>query len=272
MRRTLTINLMRLTAMLMVAAVLNGCGGGSPGNPAPDPVNPVNPDKPDKPDKPDTPDNPSAKKYCKPGDNWKTVWVFNKDSDGISFYLDTNLEPADFTVSSTEKWCTAKVEATGTATLKTLVMLVEEYDPRDENGWYKFDPPRTATVHIKSGELFDKQITIAQNCMVSINTSLGDKSLKISAGGESVEVAVFTNCYSWTPTTQTNWLTVKRKDNSTLIVTSKRRPDTQTTARQGTVLLTNDADAGSSLTITVVETDPTISGEDYPYGEHSDWE
>lgn len=251
----------RLFLSAFLTVVLTGCSGGGGG--AGDPGDPGE----------QPPQNP-ADKYCTA--DMPNVWVFNRDASSTSFTLQTNLEAEDFNVTCSETWCTTQVQPTAKEDMKRLAVFVTEYDVRDANGIYVYDPPRTATLRIKGGGVFDRTITIAQNTNVIIstpllpNTGFGD-ILYLSAAGETQEVAVTANCYRWKASTEATWLTVTQKDNMTLIVTSSER--TGDTPRSATVTIVNESDKlNDRHTFTVADKDAVLTGSDYQYGEGTDWD
>ena len=80
-----------------------------------------------------------------------------------------------------------------------------------------------------------------------------------------------TNCYRWKAVTNAAWLTVSRKDNVTLVVTSTAR--TGDTPRSGTVTIINESDElNDRHTFTVADKDAVLTGNDYQYGEGTDWD
>jgi hypothetical protein len=251
----------KLFFFALLTATLASCSGGGGGAGEPDdpgeqpPVNPTD-------------------KYCTT--DMPDVWVFNKDASSTGFTLQTNLEASDFNVTCSEAWCTAQVQPTAMENTKRLVVNATEYDVRDANGIYVYDPPRTATMRIIGSGVFDRTITIVQNTNVIIstpllpNTGFGD-ILHLSAAGETQEVTVSTNCYSWKAVTNAAWLTVSRKDNVTLVVTSTAR--TGDTPRSGTVTIINESDElNDRHTFTVADKDAVLTGNDYQYGEGTDWD
>ena len=94
----------------------------------------------------------------------------------------------------------------------------------------------------------------------------------LSPEGETKEVMIDTNCYSWTPKTEADWLTVKCIDNSTLSVTSKARATDNNTLRTGSVYIECDSDPYINITINVRDADSGIQGEDYGYENPTGWD
>lgn len=208
-------------------------------------------------------------KYCEA--NLPDVWVFNRLADVTSFLIKTNIE--NITVTCSESWCTVKVEDTGTAEQKQVTISVDDYQVLDETGSYTYAIPRTATVQITAGDIFDETITIAQNTFVAITTPLLESTYNTLylPAGSTQEVTVKTNCYSWSAACDAAWLTVSKKDYTTLTVTSETRTDDS--PRSATVTITNDADElNDSHTITVVDADAVLTSKDYEYGEGTGWD
>lgn len=237
-------------------------------NPGSDTGKPDNQDNPGNPETP-TPSGP----YCIA--TIPEVVLFNAGGGLIGYTLKTNI--GEFTVvSGDESWCTARVDNTEDENISILNISTTEYDIRDENGVYVYDPPRTTTISITGGEVFDRTFIVAQNTNVNISTPLLPNEgfgpvLRLSADGETAEVLVNTNCYRWTPSTEANWLTVSRKDLTTLLITST--PRTDSSPRKAAVTLTDDADSYNNRhTIIVADKDAVLTGTDYDYGEGSEWD
>ena len=211
-------------------------------------------------------------KYCTT--NMPDVWVFTRYASFTEFVLQTNID--EFSITSSESWCTAKVLETTIANQKTLVVTVEEYDARDALGAYSLDPPRTATVRIKSDGVIDRTLTVVQNTHVEIKTPelpyVGyNRVLYLSADGESKDVVILANCYSWSATSDADWLTLTPKDNGTLTVTST--PRTDNTARTAVVTVFDEADQQQNYCrFIVADKDAVLNESDYNYGGGTGWD
>lgn len=203
-------------------------------------------------------------------------FVFNCEPTGIGFVLNTNID--QFQVTSSEAWCTAKVTDIPNATdKKQLFIEVADYQKKDSQGYYVNELPRKATITVTGGTVFSHTITIVQNSHIyfTIRTFLYpfvNGSLVLSPEGETKEVMIDTNCYSWTPKTEADWLTVKCIDNSTLSVTSKARDANDNTLRTGSVYIECDSDPYINITINVRDADSGIQGEDYGYDNPTGWD
>ena len=202
------------------------------------------------------------------------VWVFNKDASYTNFILYTNID--DFSITCSESWCTAQVQNLAIEDRKQLIINTAEYDVRTANDAYVYDPPRMATVHITGGGVFDRTITIVQNTNVAITTPLLPNLgfgcvLSMSADGETSEVFVEANCYSWKATTDASWITLSKKDHTTLVVTIAARTDDA--PRSATVTIVNESDERNNRhTFTVADKDAVLTGNDYGYGDDIDWD
>ena len=213
---------------------------------------------------PETETPPSTSFYC--NTEMPAVWVFSKDASYMSFYFETNI--TDFTISSSETWCTVQMENAERENLKRLIINVTEFATND------FLTPRKATVLIK-GDIYNFSITIAQNANVSIST-LGlpykDTGYTLElAPGASKEVTIKANCYSWSASTDADWLTLTQKDYTTLIVTSTL--NTSDSPRSANVTIVNDADTYNDQSIfTVIDGESELTGKDYNYGTSIGWD
>lgn len=211
-------------------------------------------------------------KYCTT--DMPDVWVFTRYASSTEFVLKTNLD--NFSITSSESWCTAKLQETSTAGQKKLVVAVEEYDARDALGAYSIDPPRTATVRITSDGVIDRTLTVAQNTHVEIKTPelpyVGyNRVLYISAEGESKDVVILANCYSWSATSDADWLTLTPKGKGTLTVTSTQRSNKA--ARTAVVTVFDESDPQHNYCkFVVADKDALLNESDYNYGEGTGWD
>lgn len=201
-------------------------------------------------------------------------WLFNYEASSQYFLMSTNID--DFTVTSTESWCTAYIENGLSAGKKQLVINVTNYEKANSEGYYENELPRLATVHVIGGSVFDRSILIVQESHIQMylhTYNFVDGYLELSPKGETKEVTIETNCYSWTPYTDADWLTVKRKDGNTIIVTSKARPAYDTNRRQAVVKVVNDADEyNNNEQFLVRDAQADIHGENYGYDNPTGWD
>ena len=194
-------------------------------------------------------------------------YVLNRDPGAVSWIVDTNIP--DWTVESDEAWCKA------TAKTNEVWLDIEEFDAREENGAYKYDPPRTCTVTVKAGAVYNKTFKIIQqtNTIISFPEAVANiLTVELPADGGTAEVLVWSNAYHWTPTTDASWLTVTRKDAATLKVTSTPRSDGETEARSTKVIVYVTSDEFVDNQFTVVDAPARVGGEGYDYGDHTDWD
>jgi len=194
-------------------------------------------------------------------------YVLNRDAGAVSWAVETNVP--DWTVESDAAWCKA------TAKANEVWVDFEKFDARYDNGAYKYDPPRIATVTVKAGTVYNKKFKIIQqtNTIVSFPEAVANiLTVELPADGGSAEVLVWSNAYHWTPTTDASWLTVSRKDAATLKVTSAPRPDGETEARSAKVTVYVTSDEFVNNDFTVVDAPARVGGEGYDYGDHTDWD
>lgn len=235
----------------------------------------MDPAGPDGPDGPETP----AGDYFKLMINLSTEVpddyevVFNTDATGTNFIVETN--QSDWSISSDAPWCTVqKTEATQSEKA-TAVILVSDYDVRDESGLVHNLPARECNVRVTAGTLYDKTIRVVQQGVVFFNVTdsfIWDQSLfsyvlELSAAGEEKDAYILTNCYKWIPSTDASWLTVSRKDQVTLHLVSQPAPSGEG-PRSARVTLTDANDEFRSITFTVRDKAGTAPGHGE---EHTDW-
>ena len=225
----------------------------------PDPDNPDGPDGPDVPDKPFfTADIPAEYNTTSP-------------EQGRNFQIKTNI--SDWTATSDSSWCHTNITK-GEDYGYELVILVDEFAPRTDNGDYDYCQPRVCTVTIKAGSTYSHTLTVRQESRVIMSTELYGKSVLMDPAGETIRLFIRTNCISWTPSTDADWLNVKRIDNATLELSSTARKDSDK-ARKATVTVVSDLDSYTSTSrtsFTVADADVVLSGDDYGYGDHIDWD
>ena len=200
-------------------------------------------------------------------------WVFSRTVSSASFLLDTNID--SFVITSGESWCKAQVQSTNVNTQKKLVIDVLDYDARKEDGSYSCDPPRKTNVRITGGGVFDRTLTVIQNTHVEFSLPslqyIGyDFYLYVEADDVTVDIPVSTNCYSWSAKTNSSWLSASCKDHSTLTIKSSARE--YGAPRKGLVTVFDEADERNSFTFIVADKDATLDGNDYNYGDGSDWD
>ena len=235
----------------------------------------VNPVGPDEPIGPDTPTGDYFKLMINLStevpDDYEVV--FNTDATGTNFIVETNQN--DWSISSDAPWCTVQRNEATQSEKATAVILVSDYDVRDENGFVHNLPVRECNVRVTAGTLYDKTIRVVQQGVVYFNVTedfIWDQSLfsyvlEMSSAGEEKDAYILTNCYKWIPTTDASWLTVSRKDQVTLHLVSKPAA-TGEGIRSARVTLTDANDDSKSITFTVRDKAGTTPGP----GEHKDWE
>ena len=204
--------------------------------------------------------------------------VLNMDSEVVMWPVSTDV--TDWTAISSETWCKA------TPGSSELRLDIEEYDARYENGQYKYDPPRICTVTVQAGSLYSKTVTIVQQTHVIISFTQQTYSrdydwildepdgmkVLLSAGGQTRDVIISSNAYRWVPTTEASWLKVECVDNATLRVTSTARPDSETAPRSAQVKVYVESDELNYETFTVLDASASVDGNDFGYGDHTDWD
>lgn len=189
---------------------------------------------------------------------------------GRTFQIKTNIP--DWTASSDAPWCRTSITK-GEDLEYELVIHVDEFTPRTENGDYDYCQPRICSVTITAGSTYSHALTVRQESRVMMSTDLYGKAVIMDPAGETKRMFIRTNCISWTPSSDADWLSVKRIDNATLELCSTTRKDSGM-ARKATVTVVSDLDSWTSTSrtsFTVTDTDAVLSGDDYDYGDHIDW-
>ncbi|MCQ2126521.1 MAG: hypothetical protein MJZ06_03655 [Bacteroidaceae bacterium] len=190
---------------------------------------------------------------------------------GRNFLIRTNI--SDWTASSDADWCRTNI-IKGEDYGYELDIIVDEFAPRTDNGDYDYCQPRVCTVTIKAGSTYSHTLTVRQESRVIMSTDLYGKSVFLDPAGETIQMFIRTNCISWTPSSDADWLSVKRIDNATLELSSTARKDSDM-ARKATVTVVSDLDSYTSTSrtsFTVADADVVLSGDDYGYGDHIDWD
>lgn len=205
-------------------------------------------------------------------------FLMNYNQGAASWPVQTDI--TDWTATSDADWCKP------TAKTNELWLDVEDYDCRDENGYERYDPPRTCTVTVKAGTVYSKTFKVIQQThMIIYFTQLryslnydwildepsGMKVL-MSADGQTRELMITTNAYRWVPETDADWLKAEYVNNSTLRLTSSARPESETEARSATVKVSVESDLLNYATLTVLDAPANVEGNDFSYGDHTDWD
>ena len=203
--------------------------------------------------------------------------VFNADATGTNFIVQT--DQSDWSISSDADWC--KVEKTDEtpSTAATAVILVDDYDVRDEEGNYHNLAARECNVRVKAGTIYDKTIRVVQQGRVYFNYTedftwnlgLFSYVLEMSAAGEEKDAYIVTNCYKWVPETDASWLSVSRKDQVTLHLASRPAAAGEG-PRSARVTISDSNDASQSTTFTVMDRQGLLSGYDYDYEDTTPWD
>lgn len=193
----------------------------------------------------------------------KDVYPFNRGEQAVWIYFDTNVK--DWTATPDADWCTVSYNEDHNGCL----VKVGQYDPRYDNGAYMYTSPRTCSVTVKAGDLYNKAFTVLQESMTYIKVP--ENPVVLSAAGESADITLSNNCYGLS-FSETSWLSFTKKDSNTYTVTSTSRPSGDRTARKVTVKVTSVLDNTVYASFVVADADATLSDEDYRYGDHTDWD
>lgn len=250
-----------LILLAFCGALICSAGCDKPDNPKPSP----GPDKPVTPTDPTTPTDPPAP----PATPFftadiKDVYPFNRANSGVEIHFQTNIQ--DITVTPDSAWC----KVTLFAQQSYFLMMVDAYDTRLPNGAYDYPEPRTCSVTVKAGDVYNKTFKVLQEGHTYIRVP--ESPVVLSAAGASTDVKISTNCYEIQAVCDASWLSFNIKDMSTVTVTSTARPDSEKTPRKATVRLVSKLDSDTYNNFVVADADATLSDEDYKYGDHTDWD
>ena len=232
----------------------------------PNPVNPGGPDQPGTPTTPTTPTNPEDPYFTLKTSAGSAipkdyVLVFNREAISVTaMTVSTNV--MDWTVTSSENWCVPKVNE-----YNDIVLQIEAYGGRTD-----VLQPRQCQVRVQAGALCDQSVTIVQQSHVMFTFAGDGQPVVLPASGATVDVPVFTNSYQWTPSTNADWLKLEQMSPSVLRITSTARPATNNTPRSAIVTVFSTWDETTKGTFEVRDEDSVIAGDDYHYGDHSDWD
>ena len=262
--------LFKCTGLLLAAVFLCACPKVDPVDPSPAPDPDPTPAPGPTPDPTPQPEEPYFKLLnssdSSPIPNDYEI-IINREPSGETLLVKTNIE--DWTATSSESWCIASKDENG----HLLVLVNEEYGE-----WNEVLPPRISQVQVKAGTVFDQTISVVQQSSTFIwvpqlpfDDALYSSKLTLSPAGESADVTVLTNCYQWIPSTEASWLTLSVTDISRLKVTSSARGASEA-PRKAKVTLSVASDIARGVSFMVVDGDAAISGDDYSYGDHSDWD
>lgn len=205
------------------------------------------------------------------------AYNFSRKPDKLDIYMKTNIETKDFKLQSTAEWCSYTL----TSKEKDLVVLsisVADNSSLDDKGKPLYLPARTATVELTSGSKVDKSIAITQAGFVYFsleakpNTELyGYDYYYLPSNGGTRIFRILTNSCGYSAYTEADWLKLSvRPDNSLEVVSTKRAEGLS--FRNAEISITDILDSEVTLSFRVREADAEVTGEDYGYGDHSDWD
>ena len=256
--------------ILVASVLLYGCSKSDDGGSPLDPIDP-----------PTDPTTPDVGEYCR---YMPDEVVLSCNETLYKLYVESNISPEKFSIgieAEGEQWCQARITQAQDAENSLVIEITSDtYSREDGLGQPLYEPYRTATLHVTYGSVVNKRIKIVQESHVMLLTELDYTSasvLRVSPKGETTEVKVLTNCYSWMCGTNDDWITVEKKDDATFVVTSTARPEGQTEMRKAEItVMSNKMINGlmpTMVKIQVIDADAGVSGEDYDYDENvTDWD
>lgn len=205
-------------------------------------------------------------------------FVFNVDAGVMDWPVETNI--SDWTATSSDTWCKATPSQTG------LRLETENYIVMGDGENVEYVAPRVCTVTVQAGTTFSKTIQIVQQTYTAINFPQHELytnydwilsgpegiTVLLSADGQTRELVVNSNAWLWVPETDAAWLQVTCVDNKTLRLTSTARPESETAPRSATVKVYDKNNEPVFRTFRVADAPATVGGDDFDYGDHTDWD
>lgn len=248
---------LRMAVLILGGLLLCAC---------PPKVDPVVPDGPDGPDGPETPVDPDKPYFNLMTSSGTPVpqdyeLVYNRDAVSVAaMTVKTNV--TDWSVTSSDTWCSAIANENN-----SIVLQLQEYGESRE-----VLPPRICTVSVQAGAVFNQTIKVVQQSYVVFSFEREGQPLVLPASGATIDVPVYSNSYQWTPTSPADWIKLEKRSPSVLRVTTSPRPATESSPRSALVTVHSSSDEYAKGSFEVRDEDATLSGEDYQYGEHIDWD
>ena len=234
---------------------------------------PVNPDNPDNPDNPGGPDNPT-------GDYFKLVSIYDSSKEAETFYIagyqmgsyslvvNTSLASDKYSATSSADWCKPVFDG------GLLRLNYEQYGEKND-----MLNPRVCVVEVKAGSFYDGTITIVQQSgSKKLGTITYKNSFELPADGSPIDIIIQTTLWDWKIENANDWIKAEHIDRETLRVSAVPR-DYDAAKRSGKIYLYSvtykqfDSDMEyDSYKLFFNDADPVVAGDDYGYGDHTDWD
>ena len=226
-------------------------------------VDPMDPVGPEGPDGPEVPEKPYFNLMTSSGTSVPQDYelVYNRDAVSVAaMTVKTNV--TDWSVTSSDTWCSATADENN-----NIILQLQEYGESRE-----VLPPRICTVSVQAGAVFNQTIKVVQQSYVVFSFEREGQPVVLPASGATIDVPVYTNSYQWTPISPADWIKLEQQSPSILRVTTSPRPVTESSPRSALVTVHSSSDEYAKGSFEVRDEDATLSGEDYQYGEHIDWD
>ena len=238
------------------------------------PDGPDNPSGPVTPDNPDNPDNPGA-------DYFKLVSIYDSSKEADTFHIvgyeagsdtylvQTNLKAEQISAVSDADWCVPVYDGD---------RLKVEYSQYGEKN--QILQPRSCTVEVTAGTVYHKTLTLVQQSHhFKLGTFTYRNQFQLPANGEPLVIYIDTSLWDWQIENPTDWIEAEHVDRNTLRVAAKPKAGGSQDKRNGIVYLYSVTEKvfdtyteGAAYKLYFYDEDPTISGEEFGYGDHTDWD
>jgi len=182
----------------------------------------------------------------------------------------TSLKNDEWEVSGGAEWCRIKREG-------TLIRLnIDAYGEAHE---YLY--PRACELLFKAKGMKDKTFVIAQESDTRIGAYSYETEFTLSPTGAPLDIFIFSNFYRWKVINHNDWFDAEQPDQVTLRVKAHPKAEGDKTTRSGRIILMSaawkeeDIETFYSNRVCYMyfkDGTPDMSGEDYGYGDHQDWD
>ena len=229
------------------------------------------------PDDPDDPDNPAGPTTG----YFRLVSIYDNTREADTFYIagyeagyytllvQTDLPAEQVSVTSGQEWCTTEY---GGGTLK---FNYQKYGEKNQ-----ILQPRTCEIEVKAGTVYHQTFTIAQQSGTKqLGTFDYRNQFYLPADGEPITININTNLWDWQLRNTNDWIEAEHVDRQTLRIAAKPKADGASGKRNGIIYLYSVTEKtfdtyteGDAYKLYLYDADPTVTGDGYTYGDHTDWD